>query len=90
MNSYGKIKIKLNEFLIERNIAKLRASKDTGIDYKVILKYCKSPDTMISVNKEVIARICHTYGCKVEDLIEHVEDDQEYHIKNYILNSHGR
>ena len=68
MESNGKIVFKLNEYLQERNYPKLRLSKNSGLDYRTILRYCKNDVQNIKVF--ILERICQTLDCAVGDVIE--------------------
>ena len=68
MDNSGKIVFKLDELLKARNYPKLRLSKDSGLDYRTILRYCKNDVQNIKVF--ILERLCQTLGCKVEDIIE--------------------
>ena len=69
----GKIIFKLDALLKERNYPKLRLSKNSGLDYRTVLRYCKNDVQNIKVF--VLERLCQTLDCKVEDLIEFQKDD---------------
>lgn len=69
----GKIVFKLDALLKERNYPKLRLSKNSGLDYRTVLRYCKNDVQNIKVF--VLERLCQTLECKVEDLIEFKKDD---------------
>jgi putative transcriptional regulator len=69
----GKIIFKLDALLKERNYPKLRLSKNSGLDYRTVLRYCKNDVQNIKVF--VLERLCQTLECKVEDLIEFQKDD---------------
>ena len=63
----GKIIFKLDALLKERNYPKLRLSKNSGLDYRTVLRYCKNDVQNIKVF--VLERLCQTLDCKVEDLL---------------------
>ena len=69
----GKIIFKLDALLKERNYPKLRLSKNSGLDDRTVLRYCKNDVQNIKVF--VLERLCQTLECKVEDLIEFKKDD---------------
>lgn len=72
MNGSGKIVFKLDEFQKARNYPKLRLSKNSGLDYRTILRYCKNDVQNIKVF--ILERLCQTLDCKVEDIIEFKKD----------------
>lgn len=72
MNNTGKIVFKLDEYLKAKNYPKLRLSKDSGLDYRTILRYCKNDVQNVKVF--ILERLCQTLDCKVEDIIEFKKD----------------
>ena len=72
MKNSGKIVFKLDELLKARNYPKLRLSKDTGLDYRTVLRYCKNDVQNIKVF--ILERLCEKLDCKVEDIIEFKKD----------------
>ncbi len=74
MGVKGKIVFKLDELLKERNIPKLRLSKDSGLDYRTVLRYCKNDVQNIKVF--ILERLCQTLDCKVEDIVEFVKEEE--------------
>ena len=68
MDNSGKIVFKLDELLKAKNYPKLRLSKDSGLDYRTILRYCKNDVQNVKVF--ILERLCQTLDCKVEDIIE--------------------
>ena len=72
MEGTGKIVFKLDEYLKARNYPKLRLSKNSGLDYRTILRYCKNDVQNIKVF--ILERLCQTLDCKVEDIIEFRKD----------------
>jgi len=73
MSCSGKIVFKLDELLKSRNYPKLRLSKDSGLDYRTVLRYCKNDVQNIKVF--ILERLCQTLDCPVEDIIEFQRDD---------------
>lgn len=74
MRVKGKIVFKLDELLLERNIAKLRLSKDSGLDYRTVLRYCKNDVQNIKV--PILERLCQTLDCSVEDIVKFVKEEK--------------
>lgn len=68
MNNQGKIIFKLDELLKERSYPKLRLSKDSGLDYRTVLRYCKNDVQNIKVF--ILERLCQTLDCEISDIIE--------------------
>ena len=72
MNNQGKIVFKLDELLKERQYPKLRLSKDSGLDYRTVLRYCKNDVQNIKVF--ILERLSQTLDCEVSDIIEFKKD----------------
>lgn len=72
MPDNGKIVFKLDELLKERNYPKLRLSKDSGLDYRTVLRYCKNDVQNIKVF--ILEKMCQTLNCDVSDIIEFKRD----------------
>lgn len=68
----GKIVFKLGDYLKSRNYPKLRLSKDTGVDYRTILRYCNNKVPNIKV--VILEQICRVLDCRVEDILEFEKD----------------
>ena len=67
--SYKKLWI----LLIEKNMKKTDLRIQSGISTGALAKLGKNEN----VNTEVLAKICKTLDCKIEDIMEMVPDDKE-------------
>ena len=67
--SYKKLWI----LLIEKNMKKTDLRIRSGISTGALAKLGKNEN----VNTEVLAKICTTLDCKIEDIMEMVPDDKE-------------
>ena len=67
--SYKKLWI----LLIERDMKKTDLRIQSGISTGALAKLGKNEN----VNTEVLAKICKTLDCKIEDIMEMVPDDKE-------------
>lgn len=67
------VKIKLNELMGKERLKISELSKLTGVHRNVLTKYYE--DTLERVDKKVIAKICKALDCKIEDILEVVEDE---------------
>jgi len=68
MKTQKTIIFKLDEYLKEKGIPKLRFSKDSGLDYRTVLRYCKNDVKNIKVF--ILETICNTLGCDVQDIVD--------------------
>ena len=66
---YGKIKLKLADFLDSRGITRNRLSTLTGVKYEVIDRYYK--DKVERVDLDFLAKVCYVLGCQIGDLLEY-------------------
>ena len=67
--SYKKLWI----LLIEKNMKKTDLRIRSGISTGALAKLGKNEN----VNTEVLAKICTTLDCKIEDIMEMIPDDKE-------------
>lgn len=66
---YGEVVIKLDEILNKRNISTYELSTNSNIRFQTIQNLRDNKSTRIDLN--VLAKICYTLGCNVEDIIEY-------------------
>lgn len=71
---YGYIKIKLAELIEERGISKNKLSHRADMQRTQINQYCNGSITRLDT--AVLARICKTLDCKIEDLLEFVPNTE--------------
>jgi putative transcriptional regulator len=72
---YGYVKIKLADLLEERGLSKNKLSHYAEMQRTQINQYCKGNITRLDT--AVLARICNTFDCKIEDLLEYVPKEKE-------------
>ena len=65
---------KLWKLLIDKNMNKTELRMASGITTTALAKLGRDEN----VNTEVLAKICKTLDCKIEDIMEMVPDDKEY------------
>ena len=76
MDSYGTIRIKLDELIKQKGISKNKLSHRAEMQRTQINNYCNNKITRLDT--EVLARICTVLDCQIGDLLEFVppEDDK--------------
>ena len=70
---YGYVKVKLAELLAERGITRNHLSKLVGVKYGVIDRYFKA-ENIERVDLDLFARICCVLSCRIEDILEYVQE----------------
>ena len=68
--NYGIIQIKLAELIEQRGISKNKLSHRAEMQRTQINQYCNNQVTRLDT--AVLARICTTLDCKIEDLLEFI------------------
>ncbi len=66
---WGKVDLKLDEFLKSHNISRSSLSRNGQIHYKQLLKYCKNDMQKVDLN--LLARICKTVNCEIGEIIQY-------------------
>ena len=74
------MKIKLKEYLDQRDISLLRFCKRTGICYKTVNRWTLGRTNRLSA--DIIEKICYALDCSVDDIVEfeipkHLDDIQK-------------
>ncbi|MFR8103738.1 MAG: helix-turn-helix domain-containing protein [Clostridia bacterium] len=69
MDEWGKIDLKLDEYLKAHSISRSSLSRNGQIHYKQLLKYCNNDMQKVDLN--LLARICKTIDCEIGDIIEY-------------------
>lgn len=72
---YGYIHIKLAELIEERGISKNKLSHRAEMQRSQINQYCNNQVTRLDT--AVLARICSTLDCRIEDLLEFIPSETE-------------
>ena len=72
--NFGYIKIKLDELIKEKGISKNKLSHRAEIQRTQINQYCSNEITRLDT--AVLARLCATLNCRLEDLLEYIPADQ--------------
>lgn len=74
METYGTIRIKLNELIQAAGISKNKLSHRAEMQRSQINHYCNNDITRLDI--DVLARICTVLGCGIGDLLEFVPPEQ--------------
>ena len=72
---WGKIDLKLDEFLKLHNISRSSLSRNGQIHYKQLLKYCNND--MQKIDLKLVARICKTLNCNISDIITYTPPESK-------------
>jgi len=75
IKNYGKVKIKLKEYLDAKNIKRSNLAFSIKTRFEVIDKWYNNE--VQRVDLDVLARICYVLNCKVEDIIEYVDSKED-------------
>ena len=68
---YGEINIKLDALLNARNISTYELSTKSNIRFQTVQSLRENKSTRINFN--ILAKLCYTLNCRVEDLLEYKE-----------------
>ncbi len=71
--NYGFIQIKLAELIKQRGISKNKLSHRAEMQRSQINQYCNNQVTRLDT--AVLARICTTLDCKIEELLEFIPSE---------------
>lgn len=69
IQNYGKIKIKLRNLMEKKELTRYQLSRLTNTRFEVINKWYNG--NVERIDTDVLARLCFTLGCRVEDIIEY-------------------
>jgi putative transcriptional regulator len=68
----GTVRIKLGELLQERQLSKNKFAQRAELERTQLNRYINNEVALLSV--DVLARMCSTLNCKIEDLLEYTEE----------------
>ena len=68
---FGEINIKLDALLNARNISTYELSTKSNIRFQTVQSLRENKSTRINFN--ILAKLCYTLNCRVEDLLEYKE-----------------
>ena len=66
------VRIKLGELLQERQLSKNKFAQRAELERTQLNRYINNEVALLSV--DVLARMCATLNCKIEDLLEYTEE----------------
>lgn len=69
---YGKIKVKLDEYMVKNNISTYALAKITGLEFKVIKNLRKI--IVKRVDFDVLAKVCYALEIKLDEILEYEEE----------------
>ena len=70
MHEYGKIVIKLDEFIKKKGISKNKLAQRAEMQRTQLNNYCKNEITRLDT--DVLARLCTVLECEISDILEFV------------------
>ena len=70
MHEYGKIVIKLDEFIKIKGISKNKLAQRAEMQRTQLNNYCKNEITRLDT--DVLARLCTVLECEISDILEFV------------------
>lgn len=70
MQNFGKIILKIDQVLEEKNISKNKLEREANLQRTQLNSYCNNKVKRIDL--ETIAKICCVLECKVEDIMDYV------------------
>ena len=68
--NYGYVKVKLDELLKQRNLSKNKLAHRAEMQRTQLNHYCRNEISRLDI--VVLARICSTLDCRIEDLLEYI------------------
>lgn len=69
IQDYGKIDIRLREIMEKQGISRNQLARLTSTRFEVINKWYNG--NVERIDADILARLCFTLGCKVEEIIEY-------------------
>ena len=72
---YGKIVVKLDEIMKKLNVSNYELNSKANIKFQTIQNLRTNKSSRIDF--EVLAKLCYSLNCKVEDILEYVPDNNK-------------
>lgn len=76
LRPYGKIEVKLSNYLTERGITRNGLADSIGVKFQTIDHYCKTED-ILRLDMILFAKICCSLQCEIADLLEYIPLEKE-------------
>ena len=74
METYGTIRIKLDELLKKSGISKHKLCHRAELQHTQLNNFCKNKITRLDT--DVLARICSALDCTISDLLEYIPPEK--------------
>ncbi len=71
--NYGKLKLRINELLVEKHISKNTICKELDIPRSNFNRYCRGEFQRLDAN--LICKLCHFFECEIGELIVYEKED---------------
>lgn len=75
METYGTIRIRLNELLEKNGMSKNKLSHRAEMQRTQINNFCNNKITRLDT--DVLARICAALDCQISDLLEYIPPEEK-------------
>jgi len=75
MQSYGTIRIRLDELIKEKGLSKNKLSQRAEMQRTQLNNYCNN--TISRLDIDVLGRLCTVLECSISDLLEFVPPDRQ-------------
>ena len=77
LRPFGKIKIKLGDYLNEHGITRNGLAESIGVKFQTIDHYCKAEIEIYRLDMVLFAKICCSLQCEISDLLEYVPSNNK-------------
>lgn len=74
LKEYGKINLKLKEYMVERKITRNALAKRVNTRFEVIDKWYNN--RIENIDLDILARICFVLSCDINDILKYEKPDE--------------
>ena len=74
LKEYGKINLKLKEYMVERKITRNVLAKRVNTRFEVIDKWYNN--RIENIDLDILARICFVLSCDINDILKYEKPDE--------------